>query len=119
MLSIDAVIGIGAANRNLFNDISKAGPFGSGNNQPRFAIINVFITKAMQVGGNHVMFIVCDRLSDSRGLKCINFKGAETPLGQFVLNGVGKRVDIAGFIQANYLDYNKVDFVVEDVAFRD
>jgi len=117
-LPIDAVIGVGAANRNLFDDISKAGPFGSGNNQPRFAVSNVFITKAMQVGMNHVMFIICDRLSDSRGLKCINFKGSETPLGQFVLNAVGKRVDVAGFIQANYLDYNKVDFVVEDVAFR-
>jgi single-stranded-DNA-specific exonuclease len=117
-LLIDAVIDISAANRKMFDDISKAGPFGSGNSQPRFAIKNLYITKAMQVGINHVMFIVCDNMSDSKGLKCINFKGAETPLGQFILNGVGKRIDVAGFIQANYMDQTKVDFVIEDVAVR-
>lgn len=117
-LPIDAVIDISAANRKMFDDISKAGPFGSGNSQPRFAIKNLYVTKAMQVGINHVMFIVCDSMSDSRGLKCINFKGAETTLGQFILNGVGKRIDIAGFIQANYMDQTKVDFVIEDVAVR-
>lgn len=117
-LPIDAVIDISAANRKMFDDISKAGPFGSGNSQPRFAVKNLYVTKAMQVGINHVMFIVCDSMSDSKGLKCINFKGAETSLGQFILNGVGKRIDIAGFIQANYMDQTKVDFVIEDVAVR-
>lgn len=118
-LAIDAVIGIGAANRKLFDDISKAGPFGSGNSQPRFVVSNVYITKVMQVGINHVMFIVCDSMSDFKGLKCINFKGFDTDLGKILLNSVGKRIDVAGFIQANYIDYNKVDFVVEDVALRD
>jgi single-stranded-DNA-specific exonuclease len=118
-IKIDAIINITAANRVLYEDIHKAGPFGSGNSQPRFAITNVYIVKALKVGMNHIMFIVCDKISDSRGLKCINFKGAETDLGQFVLHAVGKRVDITGFIQANYLDNTKIDFVVEDVAYHE
>lgn len=117
-LDIDASLELAAVNGNLVQIISQAAPFGSGNSQPRFVICDVVLVEARVVGRSHIMAIVADKRVNNgiaKTLKCMLFKGAETDLGTFLLNGIGKRISIAGTIQAHYLDAAKADFILDDV----
>lgn len=119
-LDIDASIELAAVNGNLVQIISQAAPFGSGNPQPRFVICDVVLVEARVVGKSHIMAIVADKRSDrgaAKTVKCMLFKGAETDLGIFLLNSIGKRMSIAGTIQAHYLDATKADFILDDIYF--
>ncbi|WP_053332650.1 single-stranded-DNA-specific exonuclease RecJ [Candidatus Jidaibacter acanthamoebae] len=120
-LHIDHVLSVASVNHKLIEDINIAAPYGSGNPAPKFALHDVIITRALIVGGYHVMVIVTDKKVDrgNKVQKCILFKGSETDLGQFLLNSIGKKINIAGTIQASSFDKNKIDFIIEDASVNE
>ena len=116
-LSIDSVLTVRGICLDLVKEILKAAPFGNGNPQPKFVLSEVIITMSKIVGTMHVMVIVRDKNDEAKKtLKCILFRGTDTELGDFFLNGVGKSVNIAGTIQINNWDHTKIDFIIEDAA---
>lgn len=117
-LKIDAVIAIDAINPNLILSIAKGAPYGHGNMLPRFMLQNVLISNALVVGGDHIMLIASGRGSSGaiKTQKCMLFKGMLTDAGQYLLKNIGKKVHLAGSVQANTFDSEKVDFIIEDVA---
>ena len=117
-LKIDAHITISSVNIELLNELEKAEPFGEGNKKPRFVITNVVIIKSWIISEHHIMFIVKDDIL-SNSMKCILFRGVSTSYGNDLLNSTGKKADMVGYLQRNFFDQNKVDFIIEDFSFND
>lgn len=118
-IRVDAILELSAINGALVKVISSAAPFGSGNTQPKFAIMNVVMVDVRVVGRTHIMFILANKRADggvTSTVKCIMFKALETDIGQILLKGIGKTVSVVGTIQPHHLDDSKADFIVEDIA---
>jgi single-stranded-DNA-specific exonuclease len=118
-INIDAVLTTKAISEELIHNINKAAPFGNGNPQPRFVLLNVRIINTMITGKNHIVAIARDanqKSNTGNTIKCILFKGLNTEMGDILLNSNGNILNIAGTLQLNYYNNNKVDFVIDDVA---
>lgn len=120
ILNIDSIISISSVNLKLMEELSYAEPFGQGNAKPRFMIQDIKIIKFWIISQQHISFIVKDYIHDKevKSLQCIFFKGLENKLGGELKNNLGKKVNIVGYLQKNYFDKDKVDFIIEDFAFN-
>ncbi len=120
-LSIDHVLSISSINSELIATINLAAPFGSGNATPRFAILNAHVSYTNIVGSDHIMVVITEDKGTraSKSQKCILFKGLNTELGQFLLNSLGKRINLVGSLQLSNIDNQKVDFIIEDAAYKE
>jgi len=117
--SVDAVLSVGAINGDLYHMISRAAPFGNGNPQPRFAIMDATVVNVHIVGKIHFMVIVADKKSDPGArntLKCMCFKGVENEMGALITKSKGKKLNLIGFVQSNIYDKTKADFIIEDIC---
>lgn len=115
---VDAIVSAGSINGKLAKEISKAAPFGSGNNHPKVLLKQVIILNVRVVGKNHLLVIVGDSKTDKKVMqtvKCILFKGHENEVGHFITENVGKTLNLVGQVQLNALDDAKADFIIEDV----
>jgi single-stranded-DNA-specific exonuclease len=115
ILAIDGGLSCGGATVGLAETIERLGPFGSGNQEPRFALTDVRVIKADLVGTSHVRCI----LSDSSGarLKAIAFRAAESPLGQALLQSRGMPVSLAGKVKIDrWSGEVRVQFQIDDAA---
>lgn len=115
-LNIEIVVNLPGINMKLLEIMEMAAPFGSGNPQPKIAVRNVVIFKVSIMKPNHIIMIIADALQTAIKLKCILFKGANTPLGDFLLHNIGKKISIVGIPQSNSLNTSKIDFILEDVS---
>lgn len=118
---IDAVLSVQALNGDLVRLMEKANPFGNGNPQPKFALLDVMIVNVIIVGKIHFMVIIADKKTDpslKKTVKCMLFKALNTEIGDLVQSSLGKKVNLVGYIQANINDKAKADFIIEDVAFN-
>jgi single-stranded-DNA-specific exonuclease len=114
-LNIDGALAVGGATPDLIALLERAGPYGSGNSEPRFAIANARLVVADTVGANHVRCILAG--DDGARLKGIAFRALETPLGTMLLERRGKRVHVAGRLRAdNWKGRNGVEIRIEDAA---
>lgn len=84
-VSIDAAITARTASVDFVEDFNRAGPFGSGNSNPVFALAGHRVKFADIVGkGGHVR---CTLASDEgASIKAIAFRAASEELGQLLLN---------------------------------
>lgn len=116
---VDAVLSLSAVNGELNRTMNRAAPFGNGNHQPRFALVNVTVVNIHIVGKIHFMVIVADKKADrnmKNTLKCMLFKAVDSELGKFVTKNKGKELTLIGFIQGNIYDSEKADFIIEDIC---
>lgn len=93
-LLIDGALTAAAAEPELVSAIARAGPFGSGNPEPVFALPSHRVDYAEEVGQAHVRA----RLSSAEGasLPVIAFRAVATPLGDALLGSRGQLVHAAG-----------------------
>lgn len=114
-LSIDCAITAGGAKAELVNEIERAGPFGSGNPEPVFALAGHKIADASVVGAGHVRLRL--ESGDRSRIEAIAFRTADGPLGQALLGGRGERMHIAGTLAVdNYGGRERVQMRVLDAA---
>ena len=114
-LGVDGTLSLGGATRELLESLSRAGPFGAGNPEPRFVLPQARLIRADLVGESHVRCI----LGDPRGkrLKGIAFRVAAGPLGQALLGGLGRSFHVAGHLRADdWRGRRDVQFAIDDVA---
>ena len=99
---VDFPISVNAANQNLLDDISLLSPFGSGNQEPIFAIGSSKITFLKAIGklGNHFSFKIKD---EGEGvLDCICFNAAGTSIGDDIKKAYdGYLINLVGYIKNN------------------
>ncbi len=115
LLELDGVLDVNGANGDLVRALAQAGPYGSGNPEPRFAIANAKVGRADIVGMGHVRCF----LSGPAGgrLKAIAFKAADDDVGLALLNAQGASLHVAGTLRADtWQGRDGVQFVIDDVA---
>ncbi|MBT4709960.1 MAG: single-stranded-DNA-specific exonuclease RecJ [Alphaproteobacteria bacterium] len=117
-LTLDGVVTSGAANMEFLTNLERAGPFGSGNPEPRFAITSAQIVRPSIVGHGHVRMILGGgRGSGASGLTAIAFRAADGPLGELLLSSRGVPVHVAGNLRANHWQgTTKPQLIVHDGA---
>lgn len=115
-LKLDGVLSPSGATRDLVDLLAKAGPFGAGNPEPRFALTGAEVVRADIVGETHVR---CILKGPGQGrLKAIAFRALDDPLGAALMAGDGRKLHLAGRLQAdNWQGRRDVQFVIEDGAW--
>ncbi|MDO8287819.1 MAG: single-stranded-DNA-specific exonuclease RecJ [Parvibaculum sp.] len=118
-LRLDGALAVRGANREMYEMLEQAGPYGSGNPEPRFAVPSVRVVYADIVGKGHVRCTLAGE--DGSKLKAIAFRAAETPLGKALLDRGTGPVHVAGRLKADdWQGKRGVQLNIEDaVATRD
>ncbi|HYD29764.1 MAG TPA: single-stranded-DNA-specific exonuclease RecJ [Azospirillaceae bacterium] len=115
-LEMDGALSVGAASVSLVETLSKLGPFGTGNSEPRFALTDSRVVRADVVGANHVRCFLSG--ADGGRIKAIAFRALETDLGRGLLQSKGRRLHVAGHLRLDRWNGNtETQLLVDDAAF--
>jgi len=115
VLSLDGALAPSAVTTDLIAELDCMAPFGAGNDEPRFAIVDAQVVKATIVGSGHVSCILTGR-SGGR-LKAIAFNSADSELGLLLLRAEGGRVHLAGTIRADtWQGRTQAQLIIDDAA---
>lgn len=96
-LLLDGALDTGGATVELVEMIARTGPFGAGNDEPRFALKAARVLFSDVVGQGHVR---CQLAGVSGGrLKAIAFRSADSELGHALLNAQGATMHVAGCLR--------------------
>ncbi len=98
-LRLDGMLMPGAATVELLDEIERAGPFGQGARAPRFAISDVQIGYAREVGSGHLKLSCNDGLGGK--IDAISFGAFDGPLGGALTAHAGARFHLAGRLEIN------------------
>ena len=115
LLQLDATLDPAGATLDLVETLSRLAPFGSGNAEPKFALIGARISGARIVGQNHVS---CTVTGPNGGrLKAIAFRAADNELGHALLANDGTPLHLAGTLRIdNWQGRASVQMFIEDAA---
>ena len=113
-LRLDGVVMPGAADTALLDQLERAGPFGAGAPGPRFALPDLRVQYAREVGTGHLKLTLTDGQSK---IDAIAFSAFETELGPSLSNGKGASFHFAGRLEINQWQGRKmVQLRIEDAA---
>ena len=98
-LAIDAALAAGSATPELIRALESAGPYGSGNPEPIFALARHKLTEVFPVGVNHLRLRA--KSADGVSIDAIAFRAAEKPLGEALRKARGGLVHLAGTFSLN------------------
>lgn len=105
----------GAATVPLIEQIETAGPFGAAAPAPRFALPDVTVSYARQVGSGHLKLTLSDGMSAR--LDAIAFGAFDGPLGPALSQSEGRRFHISGRLELNqWGGQTKPQLRLEDAA---
>ncbi|WP_208433143.1 single-stranded-DNA-specific exonuclease RecJ [Bartonella taylorii] len=99
-LNIDGCLSASGANKELFEMIEKAGPFGSGNNTPVFVLPSHRLVHLSEVGKGHLRLVISN--IEGKKLQGIAFRAVGTALGDFLFENIGEIIHLAGNLSLNY-----------------
>ncbi len=115
-LSLDGALAASAVSPGLIAELDCVAPFGAGNDEPRFAVVDVKVGKADVVGTGHVRCFLSGRSGGH--VKAIAFNCADSELGHALLTAAGRRMHVAGTIRAdNWQGRQGAQLVIDDAAF--
>jgi single-stranded-DNA-specific exonuclease len=114
-LAIDGALTPAAVNEEFLDLMDRAGPYGQGNPQPRFAFPAHRVKFAKTVGEAHVRCVL--EAGDGSRLDAVAFRVADQPLGQALLASSGMPLHIAGHLRRDtWGGRDRHELVIEDVA---
>jgi single-stranded-DNA-specific exonuclease len=114
-LEIDGSLTPGAVNDETIDLLEKAGPYGQGNPQPRFAFPAHRVKFAKIVGENHVRCVL--EASDGSRLDAVAFRAAGQPIGEALLAAGGLPMHVAGCLKRDtWGGRQKIELLIDDVA---
>lgn len=99
-ITIDGMISASGATKDLVDLIDQAGPFGSGNPTPIFALPSHRLVDVREVGNGHLSMTLMN--SDGTRIKAIAFRSVGTALGDFLAENLGQTIHVAGNLNLNY-----------------
>ncbi len=115
LLDLDGTLDAAGATVDLVETVRRLGPFGSGNAEPRFAVVAARVVRADIVGSGHVRCILAG--AGGQRLKAIAFRSADDDLGLALLNGVGTVFHVAGTLRLDtWQGRNDVQLIIDDAA---
>jgi single-stranded-DNA-specific exonuclease len=114
-LNVDGILTLGGATTELVEQVARAGPFGTGNPEPRFVFAGVRAVVSEPAGTDHVRCVFVD--DSGARLRGIAFRVRERPLGASLLAIRGRPVHVAGYLRADtYRGGDRVTLQIEDAA---
>lgn len=114
-LEIDGALTPSGANPELMELLERAGPYGQGNPQPRFAFPAHRVKFAKVVGEAHVRCAL--EGGDGSRLDAIAFRAAEQPVGEMLLASGGMPLHVAGSLRRDtWGGRDKIEVFIDDVA---
>ncbi len=114
-LELDGALAASAVTPDFVAELACVEPYGSGNDEPRFVVVDALVAKADVVGSGHVRCF----LSGASGgrLKAIAFNCVDSELGHLLLTAQGRRLHIAGAIRADtWQGRTEAQLVIDDAA---
>jgi single-stranded-DNA-specific exonuclease len=117
-LLIDGAVTAAAANCDLVEMISRAGPFGAGNPEPIIVLPAHTVAYAQEVGQAHVRARL--KAGDGAPVNAIAFRAAGQKLGTVLLRNRGRQIHAAGsFALDRWNGEERVQFRLSDVALAE
>jgi single-stranded-DNA-specific exonuclease len=114
-LDIDGALTPATVTDAFFDLLQRAGPYGQGNPQPRFAFPAHRVKFAKVVGEAHVRCVL--EAGDGSRLDAVAFRAADQPVGAALLSSSGLPLHIAGHLRRDtWNGREKRELVIEDVA---
>ncbi len=115
---IDGVLSVHGAQYNFIEMIQqKFGPFGTGHEEPVFALPAVRLHMVDVVGEDHVRCMVSDWEGGAR-MKAMAFRAADTPLGQALLKQGSRPIHLIGHFKLDtWNGAQRVEMHILDAAF--
>jgi single-stranded-DNA-specific exonuclease len=115
LLEIDGILSANAINEKIYEEISKLGPFGLGNSEPKFIVENLSFIKINFE--NDSLIKVLFKNSSGLYLYAICFKNNKEKVVDYIKNFKNHKFHIAGKLSCN--DWNKqrvIEFIIEDIS---
>ena len=114
---LDTIIAPSALNESFYEEINYLGPFGSGNNEPKFVIENIKVISSNIIANNHIRSTLLG--NDGSTFKSFAWGAINSPLEVLLNNKHKKKINIAGKIRLNEWKGKKnVEFIIEDVSIN-
>ena len=118
ILAIDGALSAGGANKELMELLERAGPYGPGHPEPRFAFPGHRLARVRMINDKHIR---CSLVAaDGSRIAACAFRVGETPLGRLLLKSEGLPLHVAGHLRRDtWNGRDGVEFVIEDAAAAD
>jgi single-stranded-DNA-specific exonuclease len=118
VLALDGAVAAKGATLELIEALDRAGPFGSGHPEPRFALPSLRIVRADVVGEKHTRVILAG--DDGGRIKGIAFRAEDGALGPALRQAGGRRLHVAGTLALNrFRGEVEPQIRIDDAAFLD
>ena len=114
---LDSVIAPSALNEDFFQEINHLGPFGPGNNEPKFVIENIKVVSSNTIADKHIKSILIGK--DGSTFNGFAWNAKNTPLESFLSKKNKKIINIAGKMRMNeWKGVRKIEFMIEDISLN-
>ena len=114
-LRIDGTLSAAGANLALIDLIDRAGPYGPGHPEPRFAFPSHRVSRVRLIKELHVRCTLA--ASDGSRIEACAFRVAGTALGDLLLQGEGATLHVAGRARrTSWQGTESVELMIEDAA---
>ncbi len=114
-LDIDGALVPSSVNDALMDLIERAGPYGQGNPQPRFAFPSVRVKFVKPVGEVHLRCVF--EAADGSRLEGVAFRAVGQPLGDLLQGSGGMPLHIVGTLKRDtWGGREKIELTIEDAA---
>jgi single-stranded-DNA-specific exonuclease len=114
-LEIDGALTPAAVTHDLIELLEKAGPFGQGNPQPKFAFPAHRVKFAKVVGEAHVRCAL--EAGDGGRLDAIAFRAVGQPVGELLLGAAGMPLHVVGTVRRDtWGGRDRLEVTIDDVA---
>jgi single-stranded-DNA-specific exonuclease len=114
-LELDGALTPVSVTDDLLALLERAGPFGQGNPEPRFAFPAHRVKFAKVVGTVHVRCVL--EAGDGSRLDAVAFRAADRPVGEALLGAAGMPLHVAGHLRRDtWNGRDRRELVIEDVA---
>lgn len=114
-LAIDGALSSGGANKELMELIDKAGPFGQGHPEPRFAFPAHRVTRSRFLKGQHLRCTLI--AAGGARIEAVAFRAGDTPLAKLLLASDGATLHVAGHLRRDcWNGRDGVKLIIDDAA---
>lgn len=114
-LTIDGALTPATVTDEFFDLLERAGPYGQGHPQPRFAFPAHRVKFAKVVGEAHVRCVL--EAGDGSRLDAVAFRAAGQPVGDMLIASAGLPLHVAGHLRRDtWNGRDKRELAIEDVA---
>ena len=117
VLYLDSMIAPSAVNETFLEEINVLSPFGSGNNEPKFAIENIKVISSKIIGKKHIKSVLCGK--DGFVFNSYAWNSIDGPLEPFLSKKKNQLINLVGKIKLNeWRGEKKAEFIIDDISLN-